>query len=147
MRVGVGSCLLLVEDDPSDEHLALRAVRMSGVGASVRVAHDGREALELLRSSEATDFGAAFLDLKLPIVSGLSVLREIRSLPQTRYLPVVVLTSSDEPSDVREAYEAGANAFVRKPIDFDEYIQRISEAVRFWTRANLRPVDRNSPEY
>jgi two-component system, response regulator len=133
--------VLLVEDNPDDEGLALRAFKKSGVRNPVIVARDGEEAVRKL--PELVNGGVPvliLLDLKLPKLSGLEVLEKIREHGPTRYAPVVVLTSSDESVDVAGCYARGANAYVRKPVDFDEFIEAIDSIVRFWLRRNLLPT-------
>jgi two-component system, response regulator len=132
--------ILLVEDNPDDEGLALRAFKRSGVKNSILVARDGEEAVrkvtEFANGSTPT---LILLDLKLPKLSGIEVLERIRANQVTKFTPVVVLTSSDEAIDVQGCYSRGANAFVRKPVDFDEFIEAIDSIVRFWLRRNLLP--------
>jgi two-component system, response regulator len=133
--------LLLVEDNPDDEGLALRALKKSGVKNPVVVARDGEEAVRKL--PEVCVNGSpslVLLDLKLPKLSGLEVLERIRLYEGTRLVPVVVLTSSDEAVDILGCYTRGANAFVRKPVDFDEFIEAVDSIVRFWLKRNLLPM-------
>jgi two-component system response regulator len=132
--------VLLVEDNPDDEGLALRAFKKSGVKNQVIVARDGEEAVRKL--PELVNGNAPvliLLDLKLPKLSGLEVLERIRENAGTKHVPVVVLTSSDETVDVTGCYARGANAYVRKPVDFDEFIEAIDSIVKFWLRRNLLP--------
>ena len=116
--------ILLVEDNADDEQLTLRAMRQSDVPNIIRVARDGAEAIDALfgvnAGSRLPDL--VLLDLKLPKVSGLEVLQRIRSEEKTKTLPIVVLTSSDEERDIVESYNLGANRYIRKPGDFDEFI-------------------------
>lgn len=130
--------ILLVEDNADDEQLTLRAMRQSEVPNMIRVARDGAEALDHL-------FGAAagarlpdlvLLDLKLPKVSGLEVLERIRSEEATRGLPIVILTSSDEERDIVESYNLGANSYIRKPVDFDEFIDAVRQLGLYWLQMN-----------
>lgn len=131
--------ILLVEDNPDDEGLALRALKKSGVRNPVVVARDGEEAVQKLPSLvEASVPILILLDLKLPKLSGIEVLERIRAHPPTQLVPVVVLTSSDEAIDVHACYSRGANAYVRKPVDFDEFIDAIDSIARFWLRRNLQ---------
>jgi CheY-like chemotaxis protein len=127
--------VLLVEDNAEDETLALRALNRAGATLAVTVARDGLEANEKLRSAT---FDLVLLDLNLPHLHGLEVLRNLRSDPQTAELPVVVLTTSNEESDVRTSYQAGANSFVRKPIDARQYNEAILQIVRYWLVLNER---------
>ena len=134
------SPIFLVEDNPDDEGLAIRAFRKSGVKNPIVVARDGEEAVRKLieLASEERPL-VILLDLKLPKLSGLEVLEKIRSNEVTRLVPVVVLTSSDEVIDVQGSYSRGANAFVRKPVDFDEFIEAMDSIARFWLKRNLSP--------
>lgn len=130
--------ILLVEDNADDEQLTLRAMRQSEVPNIIRVARDGAEAIDHL-------FGASagrrlpdliLLDLKLPKISGLEVLAKIRQEPSTKTLPVVVLTSSDEERDIVESYQLGANSYIRKPVDFDEFIDAVRQLGLYWLSMN-----------
>ncbi len=114
--------ILLVEDNPDDEALTLRAFQKNNITNAVAVARDGAEALELLSAASELP-QLVLLDLKLPKVDGLEVLRQLRAEPRTRLLPVVVLTSSTEEQDLVESYRLGANSYVRKPVDFAEFIE------------------------
>ncbi len=129
--------ILLVEDNSDDEQLTLRAMRQSEVPNIIRVARDGAEALEHLYGPSSTRLpDLILLDLKLPKVSGLEVLQKIRSDPKTRSLPVVVLTSSDEERDIVESYNIGANSYIRKPVDFDEFIDAVRQLGVYWLTLN-----------
>lgn len=122
--------LLLVEDSTDDELLTLRGIRRSGVEVSVSVARDGCEALELLEDGPAPDL--VLLDLKLPKISGMDVLRAIRKSEETRCLPVVIFSSAAERADIHEAYSLAANCYIQKPVDFSEFVEAVGSAVRFW---------------
>jgi two-component system, response regulator len=129
--------ILLVEDNADDEQLTLRAMRQSDVPNIIRVARDGAEALEFLfgpNSQRLPDL--VLLDLKLPKVSGLEVLDRIRREEKTRTLPIVVLTSSDEERDIVESYNLGANSYIRKPVDFDEFIDAVRQLGLYWLAMN-----------
>jgi two-component system response regulator len=117
--------ILLVEDNRDDELLTLRALQKNNLGNEVVVARDGAEALDLLLGPESARMlpQLVLLDLKLPKVSGLEVLRRLRGDPRTRLLPVVILTSSKEERDLVESYLSGANSYVRKPVDFGEFVE------------------------
>jgi len=130
--------ILLVEDNADDEQLTLRAMRMSEVPNVVRVARDGVEAVEALHGSTAAQPlpDLVLLDLKLPKLSGLDVLARIRGDNATRSLPVVVLTSSDEDRDIVESYNLGANSYIRKPVDFDEFIEVVHQLGLYWLSMN-----------
>ena len=131
--------ILLVEDNPDDEALALRALVRSAVPADVLVARDGAEALERVRGNLQRLPEVVLLDLKLPKLSGIDVLRRLRADPRTVLLPVVVLTSSNEDEDVLECYRAGANSYVRKPVDFDAFAAAVAELGRFWVNLSESP--------
>ena len=128
--------ILLVEDDPQDLELALRALRNGGGSHRILVARDGEEALRILiaenPSSAADRPAVVVLDLKLPKLSGLEVLRRIRKTATTRNVPVVMLTSSQEERDVAESYALGANAYVVKPLDSAKFVQCVRALGTFW---------------
>jgi two-component system, response regulator len=130
--------ILLIEDNADDEQLTLRAMRQSEVPNMILVARDGAEALDQLfgpnSASRLPDL--ILLDLKLPKVSGLEVLQKIRSEEKTRALPIVVLTSSDEEKDIVESYNHGANSYIRKPVDFDEFIDAVRQLGLYWLTMN-----------
>jgi len=130
--------ILLVEDNADDEQLTLRAMRQSEVPNIIRVARDGAEALEQLfgENSVARLPDLILLDLKLPKVSGLEVLQKIRMEDKTRGLPIVILTSSDEERDIVESYNLGANSYIRKPVDFDEFIDAVRQLGLYWLSMN-----------
>jgi len=130
--------ILLVEDNADDEQLTLRAMRQSEVPNIIRVARDGAEALEQLFGPDAGSRlpDLVLLDLKLPKVSGLEVLQRIRRESKTRSLPIVVLTSSDEERDIVESYNLGANSYIRKPVDFDEFIDAVRQLGVYWLSMN-----------
>ncbi|HEU5124275.1 MAG TPA: response regulator [Verrucomicrobiae bacterium] len=138
--------ILLVEDNRDDEELTLRALRQSNIMNEVIVARDGEEALEYLfghkhlTSREAELLPAVvLLDLKLPKLGGMEVLREIRSNPRTRRLPVVVLTSSKEEEDLANVYDLGANSYLYKPIDFDKFLEAVGNVGMYWMLFNESP--------
>jgi CheY-like chemotaxis protein len=138
--------ILLVEDDPDDEALTLRALRRGGVQHTLVVARDGVEALDYLfgtggyagRDLEVMPL-VVLLDLKLPRLDGLEVLRRIRAEDRTRLLPVVILTSSDEERDRLEGYRHGANSYVRKPIDYDQFAEAVRQLGLYWLLLNEPP--------
>jgi CheY-like chemotaxis protein len=143
--------ILLVDDDPNDQELARIALQSSGVRHRLEIARDGAEAIERLRQG-ALQGGAGLpylmlLDLKLPKVTGLEVLEKIRGSAATKLLPVVVFTSSIEEKDVVDSYDLGANAYIRKPVDFDEYSKLIADLVAFWIVRNQAPPAIASPRY
>jgi len=137
--------ILLVEDSRDDETLIKRALTKYRVADKVLVAHDGEEAIDCLFNSSAQLPGKkcqpslVLLDLKLPKIDGLEILRRIRDDNRTRLLPVVVLTSSDEEGDLIGSYDLGANSYVRKPIDFDEFIETVRQVGTYWLSFNLTP--------
>ena len=129
--------ILLVEDSADDEQLTLRAMRQSEVPNIIRVARDGAEAIEFLFGENTGRLpDLVLLDLKLPKVNGLEVLQRIRTEPKTRNLPIVVLTSSDEERDIIESYNLGANSYIRKPVDFDEFIDAVKQLGLYWLSMN-----------
>jgi two-component system response regulator len=128
--------ILLVEDNKDDLDLTLRAFRKQNFEAEITVARDGQDALDQL-AGELPD--VVLLDLKLPKVSGLDVLRRIRSDPRTALLPVVVLTSSTEQKDMVESYARGANSYVRKPVRFDDFMEAARQLGLYWLSLNRTP--------
>jgi DNA-binding response OmpR family regulator len=131
--------ILLVEDDPDHELLTIRALKKSNVANEVRVARDGEEAIELLFGVNAIKPQVILLDLKLPKVDGLEVLRRIRDSDATRMLPVVVLTSSDEERDVVRSYQIGVNSYIRKPVNFTEFAEATRQLGLYWLVLNECP--------
>ena len=142
--------ILLVEDSTSDEKLTLVAFRRSGVPHEMVVARDGADALDYLecrgkfagRDPNARP-ALILLDLKLPRVGGLEVLRRIREDPKTRMIPIVILTASKEETDVVRAYSLGANGYVHKPVDFGEFAEGAKTIAHFWLRWNEQPPAAN----
>jgi two-component system response regulator len=135
--------ILLVEDDDDDAALTLRAFEQARIGNPIVRARDGMEAMASLLRCEATPGytpdplpAVVLLDLKLPRLGGLEVLKEIRGRPQLRFLPVVVLTSSDESRDLRAAYSNHANSYVRKPVDYGEFVRAAQQLGLYWTVHN-----------
>jgi two-component system response regulator len=138
--------ILLVEDNPDDEALTLRALKKNNIKNEVVVAHDGVEALDYLFGTGAhagRDQSVmpqlVLLDLKLPRVDGLEVLQRMRAEPRTRLLPVVILTSSKEERDIIHGYSLGANSYVRKPVDFGEFTDAIRQLGLYWLILNEPP--------
>jgi len=145
------SAILLVEDNPDDEALTLRAFRKNNFTNEVVVARDGPEALDYLFATGAyANRDAAvlpqiiILDLKLPKIDGLEVLRRLRAAPQTKLLPVVILTSSNEERDRLEGYGLGANSYVRKPVDFAKFVDAVRQLGLYWLLLNERPPEPSS---
>jgi two-component system response regulator len=138
--------VLYVEDDLGDQELTLRLLRKEGLANRIQVANDGEEALDFLfcRGDYAhRSFGQpprlVLLDLKLPKVNGLEVLREIKHDPRTAHIPVVVLTSSVEEKDLIEGYHLGVNSYIQKPVDFDRFRDTIRQVGMYWLVVN-RPA-------
>ena len=130
---------LLVEDDPDDVELTMLALERYRLGGRLAVATDGAEALELVISQEATRFAFVMLDLKLPKVSGHEVLKRVRANAPTGTLPVIVLTSSSEREDIIESYHSGANSYIRKPVDSDEFAAAVAQLGLYWAMLNETP--------
>ncbi len=143
--------ILLVEDNPTDEKLTLRALKKSGLANEIAVVRDGAEALDFLfcegqhAGRPPGDPTVTLLDLKLPRIDGLEVLRRLRADPRTRLLPVVILTSSVEEEDVLRGYALGANAYVRKPVAFAEFSEAARTLGLFWLLLNEAPPPRRAP--
>ena len=141
-----GKTILLVEDNPDDEALTLRALRRNRIVNEVVVAHDGVEALDYLWGTGRYQGRDArqqpqvvLLDLKLPKVDGLEVLKRMRSDERTRRVPVVVLTSSSEERDIVDSYNFGANSYVRKPVDFEQFVDAVRQLGMYWLLLNEVP--------
>lgn len=139
--------ILLVEDDPADAELALRAFKKHNLTNRIYVARDGEEALdfvfargEFASRSLAKPPKVVLLDLKLPKVSGHEVLRQIRSNETTKTLPIVVLTSSREERDLVETYQLGVNSYIVKPVDFERFLKAVEEVGMYWLLLNTPPV-------
>ena len=138
--------LLLVEDNPDDEALTLRALKRHHIANQIVVTRDGEEALDYLFARGAFAERnpdhlpqVVLLDLKLPKIDGLDVLRAIRADEKTRNVPVVILTSSNEEQDIINSYDLGANSYVRKPVDFEQFIEAARQLGMFWLVLNETP--------
>jgi two-component system response regulator len=138
--------ILIVEDNPTDAELTIRALKKHNLANDLFVAEDGQQALDFIYCKgqfesrhPSKPLKVIFLDLKLPKVNGLEVLKEIKSNPQTKKLPVVVITSSKEDPDIKSAYELGANSYVVKPVDFDDFIKALQNTGLFWLLVNEAP--------
>lgn len=138
--------ILLVEDNPDDELLTRRALKKNNIGNEVVVARDGVEALDYLFGTgvhEGRDLSelpqVMLLDLKLPKIDGLGVLRRVRADERTRLLPVVILTSSREQQDLVDGYGCGANSYIRKPVDFAQFIEAVRQLGLYWLVLNETP--------
>lgn len=138
--------ILLVEDNPNDEELTLRALRKNNIANNVHVVRDGAEALDFIFASGAYTSRRVesrpkviLLDLKLPKVDGLEVLKRIKSDERTSMTPVVVLTSSKEERDIVESYKLGVSSYIVKPVDFDKFITAVSQLGLYWLLLNQPP--------
>jgi two-component system response regulator len=141
--------ILLVEDNADDELLTVRAFKKSNIANEVVVVRDGVEALDWLHGTgdhagrdTAVEPQLILLDLKLPRLDGLEVLRRIRADERTALLPVVVMTSSQEEEDVIRSYELGANSYLRKPVDFDRFVEAAKSVGMYWLVLNTKPPHR-----
>ena len=144
--------LLLVEDNPQDLELALRAFKKAGLANRVNVAQDGAEALDYIfcegthASRQPADRPSVILlDLKLPKVDGLEVLRRIRADERTRLIPVVVLTSSKEQRDIIESYHLGVNSYIVKPVNFEQFMDAVQHLGLYWLLLNQPPTRLDHP--
>ncbi len=138
--------IFLVEDNPDDVELTLLALRRDDIADRVVVARDGEEALEYLFGAgrfdgrDVRDVPALMLlDIKMPKVDGLEVLERTRADPRTRRMPVVVLTTSDDGTDLAKAYDLGANSYIRKPIDFEKFVETVRQLGLYWLTQNMPP--------
>ena len=138
--------ILLIEDNPSDIDLTKRALEKGRIANALMVVSDGQEALDYLFGTgeyagrDSSDFPAlTLLDLKMPKVSGLDVLRRIRSDSRTRRMPVVILTSSREEQDIAAGYDLGVNSYILKPIDFEHFVQSVAQLGLYWLVLNQEP--------
>lgn len=140
-----GKTILLVEDNPDDAALTLRALKKNHILNEVAVMRDGEQALDYLFGNAAGDKPAAplpqmvLLDLKLPKVDGLEVLRRIRDERRTARLPVVILTTSREETDLANSYDLGANSYIRKPVDFEQFTAAVKQLGMYWLALNITP--------
>lgn len=138
--------ILLVEDNPDDEELTIRSLRKANITNQIQVAQDGQEALEFLfcegryaDRDPAKMPTVVLLDLKLPKLNGIDVLKQMRADPRTMLIPVVVLTSSSEDEDMLNSYESGANSYVRKPVDFTAFAEVVTQLGIYWMLHNQAP--------
>ncbi|MCF8229784.1 MAG: response regulator [Bacteroidales bacterium] len=138
--------ILIVEDNPDDAEMALRALKKNKLANNILVVDDGEKALDFIfargdykeRSSKNRP-KIILLDLKLPKVSGLEVLKELKANKKTRIIPVIVLTSSKEESDIVESYELGVNSYIVKPVDFDKFVDSVNDLGLYWLLLNQQP--------
>jgi CheY-like chemotaxis protein len=144
--------IFLVEDNPDDEALTLRAFKKNNIGNEVVVARDGAEALDYFFGTGAhagRDMrvvpAITLLDLKLPKVDGLEVLRRLRGDERTKLLPVVILTSSKEDQDLINSYRLGANSYIRKPVDFGQFVEAVRQLGLYWLVLNESPPVKGAP--
>jgi len=147
MEVESGRYVLLVEDNPDDELLTLRAFKKNEINVPVRVVRDGQDAVDFFFSEDMEggmlkeQLGLpafVLLDLQLPKIDGIEVLRRIRKNDVSKSLPVIVLTTSDEQRDVLKSYGLGANSFVRKPVNFQKFVQTVGQLGIYWLTTNVR---------
>jgi CheY-like chemotaxis protein len=138
--------ILLVEDNPDDEELTLRALRKANIANEVFVARDGEEALDFLFGTGAHAKrrppampAVVLLDLKLPKLNGIDVLNRMRADARTALIPVVILTSSSEDEDMLKSYRSGANSYVRKPVEFSAFVDAVSQLGMYWLLINQSP--------
>jgi CheY-like chemotaxis protein len=139
--------ILLVEDNPADVELTLRALKKNNIANKVQIAEDGEVALDFLFgrgqfSSRNTENKpkVVLLDLKLPKVDGLEVLRNLKSNPKTQTIPVVVLTTSKQESDIIESYRLGVNSYIVKPVDFEKFVESVRDLGLYWLLINQTPT-------
>jgi two-component system response regulator len=131
--------ILMVEDNEAEATLMRVALREHGIATDVRTARDGAEALDILSSADRNGNplpSVVFLDLKMPKVSGLEVLKSVRSDERTRMLPIVVLSASGRMEDIRDAYLLGANSYIRKPVNYDEFSGAVKQLAAYWLGVN-----------
>ncbi len=131
--------ILLVEDNPQDAELAIRALRKNNLANHLLHLEDGQEALDFLFNNDNEMPRLILLDLKMPRVDGLEVLRELKRDEKRRLIPIVVLTSSKEESDIVESYKLGVNAYIVKPVDFDQFVKAVTQVGLFWLVLNQAP--------
>lgn len=135
--------ILLVEDNPDDEKLTLRALKQSNIPSEIAIARDGEEAVRMLFEHELPEWrlpDLVLLDLKLPKVGGLEILQRMRRDDRTKSVPIVVLTSSDEERDIMMSYNLGANSYIRKPVDYTQFIETVKLLGQYWLSANRKPL-------
>ena len=137
--------ILLVEDNGDDELLATRALKKNNIGNRIVIARDGQEAIDFLfgtgkyKDQPRKKPQLILLDLKLPKIDGLEVLRRIRTDDATKFLPVAILTSSKEDRDIVESYRLGANSYIRKPVDFNQFLESVRQLGLYWLVLNETP--------
>jgi two-component system response regulator len=139
--------ILLVEDNPNDVELALHALKKNKVSNRIQVVRDGEEALDFIFGKDASSDGPSeqrpkmvLLDLKLPKIDGLEVLKRLKSDPRTRSIPVIMMTSSREECDIVKSYELGVNSYIVKPVDFQQFTESVRQLGLYWMVMNQAPV-------
>ncbi|MCA0387338.1 MAG: response regulator [Bacteroidetes bacterium] len=140
--MAINKTILLVEDNSDDELLTIRALKKNNITNKIDVARDGQEAVDYLFERKGNDSelpALIILDLKLPKIDGLEVLKRIRENQKTRFIPVVILTSSNEEEDILASYGLGANSFIRKPVDFLKFVEVASNIGIYWLMLNEAP--------
>ena len=140
--------ILLIEDNPDDVELTLRAFKKHNLANHITVARDGEEALDIIfqhgkESAEGLRPDLILLDLKLPKVDGMEVLRQIKENSETKVIPVIVLTSSKEESDLAESYQLGANSYIRKPVNFEKFTEVVMQLGLYWLLINEPPPNKS----
>ncbi len=140
--------ILIVEDNPQDAEMAMRAFRKNNLANNILIVGDGEAALDYLFSRKKYKGSEIFrrpkmilLDLKLPKVSGLEVLKEVKANPQTKVIPVIMLTSSAEEKDIIESYKLGVNSYIVKPVDFEKFVDAVKELGLYWLLLNQHPYE------
>jgi DNA-binding response OmpR family regulator len=133
------SFIALVEDNPDDEALTMRALKQHGIANDIVVLHDGVEALAFLLAPDQPLPQLVLLDLNLPRINGLEVLQRLRTESRTELLPIVILTSSNEERDLIQGYRLGANSYVRKPVDFVQFSEAVHQLGLYWLVLNQQP--------
>ena len=138
--------ILLVEDNPDHAELTIKALKQNNVSNEVYVVNDGQEALDFMyhqgKYADEKDFprpGLILLDIKLPKVDGIEVLKQLKDDPQFKSIPVIMLTTSDRDEEIAKSYADGANSYVVKPMDFEEFMKKVRELKLYWTITNSLP--------
>lgn len=139
--MGNAAEILLVEDNPNDAELAIRALRKNNLANNLVHLEDGQEALDYLYDEKNEMPKLILMDVKMPRVDGIEVLRKLKSDDKRRVIPVVMLTSSKEDKDIIEAYNLGVNAYIVKPVDFDQFVKAVTQLGFFWMILNQPPMN------
>ena len=144
--------ILLVEDNPNDEMLTIRAFKKNNIFNTIDVVRDGQEALDYLfcegeysSRDKTSNPQVILLDINLPKIDGLEVLRQLRANAQTEIIPVIIMTTSDEQNDLITSYKLGANSYIRKPVEFENFMSAIKTLGMYWLVLNLQPEDKGVP--